>query len=284
MIAGLTAHPDGTLVDRALRLLDRGPADSERLTRDVLGIPRAGLTVADRLIVALLGADPRVGRLGDGRWTLVAAPQASPGLAECVFSVVDVETTGSRLLGDRVTEIAVITVRGRQVETAFESLVNPGRPIPRAASQVTNITDAMVRDQPTFAEIADEVYAALAGRVFVAHNATFDWGFVSLALRRERGLVLSGPRVCTVKLARRLVTGLKSRSLDSLAVYFGIDIEQRHRAGPDARGTAQVLQRLLSLAGETGAATLHDLVALCRPRGRRRRRKRRAHPTSLDEI
>jgi DNA polymerase-3 subunit epsilon len=282
---GVTLHPDSTLVDRALRLLTDGPADSERLTRDILGIPRAGMTVADRLVVALLGADPRVARLGDGRWALLATPLGSPQIQDCSFAVVDVETTGSVPAGDRITEIAVISVRNGRVETAFESLVNPVRAIPRAVTAVTRITDEMVRDQPTFAEIADDVFAALAGQVFVAHNVGFDWRFLAQELKRARGLALHGPRVCTVKLARRLIPGLKSRSLDSLAHYFGLEIEQRHRAGHDARATATILGRLLSLASEAGAGTLQELAALCdRRRGRRRRRKRRARPTSMDEI
>ena len=141
----------------------------------------------------------------------------SPRLDDCGFAVVDVETTGGVLRSDRITEIAVIAVQQGRIETAFQSLVNPARPIPRAVSAVTRITDDMVRGQPLFSEIADPLFAALAGRVFVAHNAGFDWRFVSLELKRARGMVLDGPRICTVKLARRLVPGLKSRSLDSLA-------------------------------------------------------------------
>ncbi len=284
---GLSAHPAGTLVERALRLLAVSPADSHRLTRDVLGIPAAGPAVADRLVGALLGSDPRVARLGDGRWTLVAAPAGSPGLADCEFAVVDVETTGSMAgRGDRITEIAVVAVRGGAVEPIYQQLVNPGRPILRQVSAVTRITDAMVRDQPTFAEIADEVFAALAGRVFVAHNAGFDWRLVSHELRMARGLALDGPRLCTVRLARRFIPGLKSRGLDSVARYFGVDIEDRHRAGGDARATARVFQRLLALAAEQGIHTLHALAELsARRTGRRRnRKKRRAHPTSMDEI
>ena len=78
--SGLSAHPDGTLVDRAIRVLAASPADSGRLTREVLGIPKSSGAVAERLVAALLGSDPRVGRLSDGRWTMVAIPGASPGV------------------------------------------------------------------------------------------------------------------------------------------------------------------------------------------------------------
>jgi DNA polymerase-3 subunit epsilon len=285
MTSGVIAHPDGTLVERALRALAVSPTDSERLTREVLGIPRASAVLAERLVVALLGSDPRVGRLRDGRWTLVAAPAGSPGVADCAFAVVDVETTGSLAgRGDRITEIAVIAVRGGQIETVLQQLVNPERPIPRQATAVTRITNDMVRGQPTFAEIADDVFAALAGRVFVAHNVGFDWRFLSSELKRCRGMALEGPRVCTVRLAKKLIPGLKSRSLDSVAQYFGVDIDQRHRAGGDARATAGVFLRLVSLANEAGVTTLRELAELGGRRSRKHRRKRRAHPFPMDEI
>lgn len=286
MIApGVLAHPDGTLVERALRVLSAAPTDSGRLTREVLGIPRASTAVADRLVAALLGSDPRVGRLRDGRWAVVAAPGGSPGVGDCVFAVVDVETTGSLAgRGDRITEIAVIVVRDGKAETVYQQLVNPERFIPHRATAVTRITNDMVRKQPTFAEIADDVFAAVAGRVFVAHNAGFDWRFLSSELKRCRGVALEGPRICTVRLAKRLIPGLKSRSLDSVAQYFGVEIEERHRAGGDARATAKVFLRLVALANQAGVTTLRELAALGERRNRKHRRKRRARPSSMDEI
>jgi len=284
-VTGIAPHPEGTLVDRALRYLTAGPADSSNLTHRILGIPMATPVVAERLIAALLGADPRVGRLGDGRWMLVAPSSASPNLAESAFVVVDVETTGGMPgQGDRITEVGIVLVRGKDVELLYEALVNPERPIPTPVTGVTSITNDMVRDRPLFGDIADEVLALLAGRIFVAHNVSFDWRFLRYELGRARGLALDGPRVCTVGLARRLVPGLKSRSLDSLAHYFGVDITQRHRAGPDAFATGKILQRLLSLAEDRGIATLKDLIELARRRKGRRRGRRRAHPESMEEL
>jgi len=258
---GLAAHPTGTLLERALHLLAGGPADSASITRDVLGLPSAPQLVADRLAVALLGPDPRVRRDHTGRWVLAGTSPGTTALDEMVFSVVDVETTGSRpAAGDRITEVAVVVVgpRGR-CETVLDSLVNPERPIPAAVTRVTRISDAMVRNRPVFAEIADDLLAAIAGRVFVAHNVQFDWRFLEAEVRRARDLRLDGPRVCTVKLARRLLPGLKHRGLDAVSRYFGIEIEDRHRAGGDARATATVLLRLLGLAAEQGVKTLDDL-------------------------
>ncbi len=279
--AGLALHHDGTLVERALTFLRDGPQSSRRLADQVLGLPRAPALVADRIAVALLGGDARVQRLHDGRWTLVAATQGSPRLSECSFAVVDVETTGTRAArGDRVIEIGIVIVNAAGVTPIFHSLVNPERPISRIVSRVTRISDKMVREQPTFDEIADDVMAALAGRVFVAHNARFDWVFVSRELRRTRHWVLDGPRLCTVQLTRRLLPGLRYRDLDSVAQYFGVSIEERHRAGSDALATAHVLQALVRIAEEQGVVTLDELKRTTR----RKRRKKSAMPRSMDAI
>ena len=277
---GTSAHPQSTLVDRVLGVLRQGPQLATMLCREVIGLPGAPESVCERIAVALLGADPRVRRLPDGRWGVVPEAQGSPLLDECAFAVVDVETTGVRVSSsDRITEIAVVVVHGGRREVAFESLVNPGRPIPPAICAITNITDEMVRHAPAFPEVADRVLAALAGRIFVAHHARFDWAFVSAELRRARGLALDGPRLCTVRLARRLVRGVRSCGLDSLTTFFGLENAARHRAMGDAWVTAELLSRLLRLAREDGARTLQDLTAIEARRIIRARRRRLAMPT-----
>ncbi len=292
-VGGLQPRPAGTLIDRALEYLERAPAPSEGIARDILGLQRAPGLVADRLAAALLGADPRVRRLPDGQWALVRTTGPSPPIGDCAFAVVDVETTGSSpRRGDRVIEIGVAVLsgwgRGREerVEVVYDELVNPGRPVPAVVTGLTRITGELLQDRPKFSEVADEVLALLAGRVFTAHNVRFDWGFLAHELRRARDVVLTGSKICTVRLARRLIPGLKSRSLDSVARYFGIEIERRHRAGDDALATARVLSRLLELASERGAKTLSDLEGLgrSRARGRKRRKKRTAMPTPIQEI
>lgn len=278
---GVRAQQVGTLIDLVLESLKAGPLDSETIARDVLGLQRAPSVVADRVLVALVGADPRVTRLGDGKWARANATYDSPKLSDCVYSVVDVETTGlSAGNGDRIVEIAVVAVTNTTLELVFESLVNPERPVGDFITSITQITDEMLNDKPTFPEIADDVMGALAGRVFVAHNVSFDWGFVSRELRHARGLALEGPKLCTVDLTRRYVKGLKRRNLDSVARYFGVEFGERHRAAGDAVATARVLQRLLELAQEDGAVTVNDLQY----KGSRRKKKRSALPHSMEEI
>jgi DNA polymerase-3 subunit epsilon len=226
--------------------------------RDVLGITQANRHTADRIAAALLAADPRFGRTTDGRWTVATPPSsASPALDACRWAVVDVETTGVRAFhGDRIMEIAVVMLDGT---VAFHSLVNPGIPIPQFVAGLTGIDAKLVRDAPTFETIVDRLLAALEGCVFVAHNARFDWAFVSTEIERATGLLLQGPRVCTVRLARKLLPDLPRRNLDTVSYHFGIEIEGRHRATGDAVAAAKCLAKLLKLAEGNGATTLESL-------------------------
>ena len=199
----------------------------------------------------------------DGRWALVTVAQGSPLLDECAFAVVDVETTGMRAAeDDRITEIAVVLMQGSRREVVFESLLDPGRSIPERITGLTGISDEMVRGKPSFADVADQILSVLAGRVFVAHNARFDWGFVGAEIRRARDLELDGARLCTVRLARRLVRQEPSYSLGALAKRFAFEFPARHRAAGDAIVTAMLLERLLDAARERGARMLADLETL----------------------
>ena len=270
-MTGLALVPELTLIERALHRLREGPTHALELCREVLGLAGAPRAVADRIAIAVLGADPRVRQLPDGRWSVVTDAQGSPRTEECAFAVIDLETTGMRARGDdRITEIAIVLVHGERRELVYQQLVNPGRLIPPMISMVTGITDRMVSNAPRFDAIADDVLGLLAGRVFVAHNARFDWSFLDAEMRRARGLALSGPRLCTVRLARRLLFGVGSCGLDNLTLHFGFENAARHRAAGDAEVTAQLLERLLRLARGEGARTLGDLEAIQLRRRRRR--------------
>ncbi len=254
-----------TLAERAAVYLREGPRGPVDIARDVLGLSRAQGVVAERLVSALLAADPRFAFDVDGRWCAVPEPVlGGVPLAELRFAVVDVETTGMRArAGDRVTELAVVHVDGPRTEVAMESLVNPEVPIPDFITALTGIGDAMVRDAPRFEDLADRVLAALDGRVFVAHNARFDWSFVSAELERAGAWVPRLQRLCTVRMARALVPELERRNLDSVMHFFGIEADRRHRAAGDALVTAEVLRRLLGRAEERGIGTwpaLRELV------------------------
>ncbi len=253
-----------TLAERAALYLSGGPRGPDDIARDVLGLARASGGVAERLVAALLGADPRFAFDVEGHWSAVSEPSlgALP-LAQLSFAVVDVETTGMRArAGDRVTELAVVHVDGDRTAVALESLVNPEIGIPPFIAALTGIDDALVSGAPRFEELADQLLAALNGRVFVAHNARFDWAFVSAEIERAGGLAPRVQRLCTVRMTRALVPELGRRNLDSVMQFFGIEAERRHRAAGDALVTAAVLRRLLARAEEQGIASWHALRAL----------------------
>ncbi len=154
---------------------------------------------------------------------------------------VDLETTGATATHDRVTEVGVVTVdRGRLVDE-WSTLVNPGMSIPPAIQSLTGITNDMVRPAPSFAEIARTLRERLEGRLFVAHNARFDYGFLKNEFRRIG--VAFGPKVlCTVKLSRRLYPSERRHNLDALLARHDIACAARHRALGDARALWELLQ------------------------------------------
>jgi len=201
------------------------------------------------------------------------------------FVVVDVETTGGRPgTGDRVTEVAVVQVEQGRIELLYDSLVNPERSIPPYVARLTGISDAMVREAPTFAEIAGELAAHLAGRIFVAHNARFDLGFLGAEFARVAPTpldeMLSGS-LCTVRLARRVLGHLPRRNLDAVCHHYGVRIADRHRAAGDAEATAHVLLHLMEDLSRQGIHTWDELDRWLR-RGTSRSKRARAIPVASD--
>ena len=221
---------------------------------------------------------------GDSLSGEASRPGSNPALTSLSYAVVDVETTGSSpFAGDRVTEIAAIVVREGVVAERFETLVNPERPIPPMITALTRISWDMVRDAPRFCDICDQLLRVLGGHIFVAHNADFDWRFVTSEVERATGQRLDGNRLCTVRLARRLLPQLRSRRLDALADYYGIEIPARHRAGGDAIATVGILLRLLAEARDRHCESWVDLQhLLATPTRRRRPRRPSAMPQPVD--
>ena len=120
-------------------------------------------------------------------------------LLDAPLAIVDLETTGAHPAWNRVTEIAVVEVQEGEVASEWSTLVNPGTSIPAAIQALTGITNEMVADAPAFADIARDLYERLEGRVFVAHNARFDYGFLRHEFERA-GLRFQARTLCTVKL------------------------------------------------------------------------------------
>jgi DNA polymerase-3 subunit epsilon len=161
----------------------------------------------------------------------------------------DLETTGATATRDRITEVGLIEIdRGRLVRE-WSTLVNPGIAIPPRIQALTGISNDMVALAPPFEEIARELWLALEGRMLVAHNARFDYGFLKNEFRRL-GKTLTLPVLCTVKLSRKLFPQQQRHNLDSLISRHDIRCEARHRALGDARVLWQLAQAWREAPGE----------------------------------
>ena len=148
------------------------------------------------------------------------------------LAFVDIETTGSHYDRDRITEVGIKTLHQDQVEV-WESLLNPQIFIPQNIQRLTGISPQMVESQPDFSELAHELYRQLENKVFVAHNARFDCGFLRASFKRI-GIDFKPKVLCTVKLSRHLFPEQKRHNLDTLIQVHDLKVSSRHRALGDA--------------------------------------------------
>lgn len=158
------------------------------------------------------------------------------------LAFVDLETTGATATADRITEVGIIEVDDDGVRE-WSSLVNPEQRIPRFIESLTGISNGMVADAPPFRRLAAEIAARLHGRVLVAHNARFDYGFLKNEFRRA-GIDFRATVLCTVKLSRKLYPEHRRHNLDSLVERHRLQVTDRHRALGDARLIWQFWQKL----------------------------------------
>ena len=160
--------------------------------------------------------------------------------------VIDVETTGKGINGNRITEICAVRLKDGQVVDKFTSLVNPEQYIPPFITNLTGIDDAMVTNAPLFEEIADNVLQITEGAIFVAHNVNFDFNVIKGEFKRL-GVSFLRKKLCTVRLARKLIPNLFSYSLGNLCASIGIPLNNRHRAEGDTDATVILFKRILDL-------------------------------------
>ena len=190
-------------------------------------------------------------------------------LSEVEFVIVDLETTGGSPADSRITEVGAVKLRGGERTGVFETLVNPGVPIPRQITHLTGIDDLVVAGAPPIEWVLPSFAEFARGCVFVAHNARFDFTFLNVALERLDYDALPSPPVCTARLARRVVwPDVPNVRLHTLAQYFRTAVRPSHRALPDAEACSEVFHGLLELGGRLGIATLGDLHGAVRARGR----------------
>ena len=161
-----------------------------------------------------------------------------------MYSIVDIETTGNGIKGNKITEIAIFKFDGQKVVDEFTSLVNPECEIPYFITGLTGIDGHMVRDAPTLMEIAPQILEITQDTIFVAHSVNFDYNVIKEEFRTI-GISFVRKKLCTVRLSRRLIPGFSSYSLGKLCSSLNIPITDRHRARGDAHATVILFRKLL---------------------------------------
>lgn len=235
-----------------------GSASAVKVVDYVMKIRKPEPRLARLLVADLIDRDPRLA-LNDDRVEFVGSDHASVDLEKTGFVVFDLETTGAKAPPCRVTEIGAFRVKKGIVCDEFHTLVNPETPIPPFITMLTGISDEMVADAPKFSEVTDDLLRFIGDAVLVAHNASFDLGF----LNHEVGRVyedyrVGNPSLCTVQLSRKLLPHIENHKLKTVANYFSIDLINHHRAKDDARATANIFVNLL---GDLKTLGIRDLAA-----------------------
>ncbi len=161
-----------------------------------------------------------------------------------LYTVVDIETTGNGYKGSKITEISIFVFDGKVIVDEFTTLVNPEQNIPPFITNLTGITNAMVKNAPKFYEIAKKVAEITKDTIFVAHNVNFDYNIIHEEFK-NLGFDFKRKKLCTVRLSRKIIPGLSSYSLGNICTSENIPIVGRHRAKGDAEATTELFRRLI---------------------------------------
>lgn len=251
---------DSLLVSETIQLLESfgGRASAVKVVDYVMKISQPAPDLAKLLVSDLVETDPRL-HLNEDTLELIETDYENRAFAETDFVVFDLETTGAKSPPCRVTEIGAYRVRGGKIVEEFQTLVNPETTIPAFITQLTGISNQMVRNAPKFREIAADFLDFIGDSVLVAHNAMFDMRFLNHEIARVyENYRVANPSLCTVRLSRRLNQNVENHRLKTLADYHRVALVNHHRAGDDARATAHIFMILLEQLQSHG---VRDLAA-----------------------
>ncbi len=162
-----------------------------------------------------------------------------------MYTIIDIETTGNGIKGNKITEISIFKYDGNEIIEEYTSLVNPECEISYFITSLTGIDNSMVRNAPTIKEIASKIIEITKDTIFVAHSVGFDYNVIKNELQHI-GIPFSRKKLCTVRLSRKLIPGLKSYSLGKLCTALEIPLSNRHRARGDAHATLLLFKKLLN--------------------------------------
>lgn len=176
------------------------------------------------------------------------------------YIVLDIETTGLNRENDQITEIAALKIEGNRIVDKFETLINPLIKIPVEITQLTGITDSMVKEKPTIREVLPNFLDFVKNDILVAHNAIFDIGFLNYNLNKHLNKSLENKNICTMNLAKKIVTTIPSYRLSSLCNYFDIKNEAAHRAMGDVYATTKLFTKFQAIMHNNGLKEDHDIL------------------------
>ena len=178
------------------------------------------------------------------------------------YCVLDLETTGLSAKTEKITEIGIMKIQNGEVVDEFCEFVNPEKPIPKRVQEVTNITDEMVANSPTIDVLFPKVLDFIKDSVLVAHNASFDIGFLK-NVAKNLGYKFDYTYVDTLPLARKLYPELKKHKLGKIAEHLKIKVEVAHRALDDVDTTVKILKEMMKTLKERGAKKVSDIALKC---------------------
>ena len=239
---------ESVLVGETIELLQSfgGRASAVRIVDAVMKISAPEPDLAKLLVADLVELDPRLQFADDETLELIEHNFDAQLLEKSDFVVFDLETTGSQAPPERITEIGAFRISNGRIVADFQRLINPEKAIPPFISQLTGISDAMVKTAPKFAEVAADFLEFIGDSVLVAHNAKFDINFLNHEVGRVfKNYRVANPHLCTVRLARSLLPDLQNHRLHTVAEHYAFTIENRHRAGDDALATAKIFIEFL---------------------------------------
>jgi len=166
------------------------------------------------------------------------------------YVIVDIETTGLSKNKHHIIEIAAVLFDGEKIIKTFQTLINPQTHIPSFITNLTGINNIMTQDAPTIKEALPDFLDFLGNHILVAHNATFDYGFLNHHWLKHLERPINNPTLCTRKLANRLVPELPSKRLEYLCQHFNITNERAHRAMEDVMVTVKILENFIHILKE----------------------------------
>lgn len=225
----------------------------------VQGFPEAMNISKEHDIKVLYGVE---GYLVDDHKKLITNLKDHENDLNSEYIVFDIETTGLSDRNDKITEIGAVRIRGGEIIETYNQLINPEMAIPEKIIKLTGITDEMVKDQPKVEEILHEFVEFIGEDILVAHNSSFDMGFIKRNCEKL-DIEINNPVLDTLYLARVLFPELKNHKLNTLAKHVEVALENYHRAVDDAKATAGIFLKCLEIVEERNINDLEELNVYC---------------------